>query len=66
MTAPERLARHNFDGLLKAIGWHVCDNKHANIYASRCVALLELRARRGGLQFMLRSGQSPEPSIGVR
>jgi type I restriction enzyme R subunit len=38
---PEQQARQNIDTLLQQAGWHVCDMLHANIHASRGVALRE-------------------------
>lgn len=42
---PEQKARVNIDALLQQAGWHVCDMAHANIHASRGVALRELLPR---------------------
>jgi type I restriction enzyme, R subunit len=44
---PEQKARVNIDALLIAAGWHVCDMAHANIHASRGVALREFPLNTG-------------------
>ncbi|MCK9213283.1 MAG: hypothetical protein WBI05_06955 [Rhodoferax sp.] len=38
---PEQQARLSIDALLQQAGWHVCDMAHANLHASRGLALRE-------------------------